>query len=197
MAQSYKCATDIMSAILDQLHTDHIHTAQLLDALENQLERVNRWNMHDFDLMLDMVEYLTQYSDDLHHPRENLIYARLSQRCRDLDDTLIAIVEEHDSIARRGLELRECLMSIRAGAIVSQETVCREFVHYVQTLREHMNIEETKLFPTARALLAPADWTAIEATFADKADPLFGPASEKRYERLWQFLQGELTALAS
>lgn len=185
-----------MSAILDQLHADHIHTARLLDALEVQLDRVNRWNMQDFDLMLDMIDYLTQYSDDLHHPRENLIYARLSQRCRDMDGELIAIVEEHDSIATRGLELRDCLMSIRAGSIVSQETVCREFIHYMQTLREHMNTEESQLFPLARTALTPADWAEIEAAFAERTDPLFGPASEKRYQRLWHFIQGELTAIA-
>lgn len=185
-----------MSDVLDQLHLDHVHTAQLLDALESQLERVNQWNMQDFDLMLDMIEYLTQYSDDLHHPRENLIYARLSKRRRDLDSTLIAIVEEHDSIGEHGLELRDCLMSIRAGAIVSQEKVCAEFIYYVQTLRSHMNTEEAQLFPLARDALTPADWADIDATIAGKVDPLFGSRSEKRYRRLWQFIEAELTDLA-
>jgi hemerythrin-like domain-containing protein len=53
---------------------EHLNFAKLLDILEEQLQRFHTGDEPNYELMLDIMFYMTHYSDLLHHPREDLAF---------------------------------------------------------------------------------------------------------------------------
>ena len=68
--------------------------------------------------MQDIVAYLREYSDQFHHPREDVAFARLAAHCPDLELVLARLGQEHRVIANAGEKLLEMLRAIVGGAIV-------------------------------------------------------------------------------
>jgi hemerythrin-like domain-containing protein len=51
-------------------HADHVNFGRLLNLLEGELRRLHDDRSPDYELMLDIMYYMTHYSDVLHHPKE-------------------------------------------------------------------------------------------------------------------------------
>ncbi len=69
-----------MGTVIDRLHADHANMSSLLDILDRELDVVERAGNANFEIMRDVMHYLTRYSDLVHHPMEDLVYARLAER---------------------------------------------------------------------------------------------------------------------
>ena len=67
-----------METVLSRLQLDHANMSRLLDIVDAQLQLVADAQNADFELMRDILHYLTNYSDAIHHPTEDLLYARLA-----------------------------------------------------------------------------------------------------------------------
>ena len=59
---------------------EHTNFATLLCLLECELERFHKGEPPDYDLMLDIMFYMTHYPDVSHHPKEDLAFARIRER---------------------------------------------------------------------------------------------------------------------
>ena len=76
---------------IDQLHQDHVNTSKLLVLLQKQMDAFDKGDETDFSLMQNIVDYMSEYTDSVHHPKEDLIYAALENRdpsCKNLVDEL-------------------------------------------------------------------------------------------------------------
>lgn len=71
----------------------------------------------NYQLMLDIISYLQDYSDEVHHPREDVAYARLAKRCPAIELTLVRFGQEHRVIAHAGKSLLNLLNEILGGTI--------------------------------------------------------------------------------
>ena len=65
--------------IVAMLHSEHRYMHALLDILEQQVEKLQPGRIADYPLMLDVVDYLSRYPDQYHHPREDLLFASLAR----------------------------------------------------------------------------------------------------------------------
>ncbi len=63
--------------IMKHLNTDHHNVARILNILESQLDRLHQIKPVDFDLMRDVMRYMTHYPDRVHHPLEDLVIQKL------------------------------------------------------------------------------------------------------------------------
>ena len=98
-------------------HTEHVYFNQLLGLLRKQIDVFHGGERPNYELMLDIVGYLRDYSDGFHHPREDAAFARLAKRCPDLELILARLSQEHRVIAHAGEALREpCRRERFAGA---------------------------------------------------------------------------------
>src|SRR5438046_1876506 len=97
-------------------HTEHVYFRRLLELLQNELDTFHRGERPNYELMLDVVAYLRDYSDQFHHPREDVAFARLAQRCPELKLDLARLTQEHHVIARAGETLRQHIEAILGGA---------------------------------------------------------------------------------
>ena len=112
--------------------------------------------------MLDVMHYMTRYPDVLHHPKEDLIFARIKERAGRPVPTIDELAQQHASLRESGRELARDLEDVVNGSISSREHVEAVARAYVTRLRNHMRVEETEILPLAARLLRADDWDAVE-----------------------------------
>ena len=186
-----RCATLIygkafMPHTLALWHAEHVNFARLLNLLDIELALFHGGKSPDYELMLNIMFYMTHYSDVLHHPKEDLVFAKIRERDRGVAATVDKLASQHARLHECGQDLVQQLDDIVNGTISSRASVETVAHEYVGTLRTHMRIEETEILPLAGRLLTNRDWTAIHAAVEHIEDPLFGRHPEKRYLALHQ-----------
>jgi len=175
-------------------HAEHVNFAALLDLLEVQLDRFHRGEAPDYELMLDVMFYMTHYPDVLHHPKEDLAFARIGERDALARQTVEQLSAQHSTLKREGNALVIALDDIVNGSITSREHVEAPGRAYVAAFRRHMSIEETEILPIAAKLLDLDDWAAIESAILQLEDPVFGKAGDERYAALRRHIAREMPA---
>jgi len=163
---------------------EHVNFTRLLDLLGDQLEVFHAGGMPRYELMLDIMYYMTHYSDVLHHPMEDLAFAKIKARNREIAPQVDALIEQHVSLRELGEKLTRDLDGIVNGSIITRERVEASASEYVTHLRNHMRMEETEILPLAAKLLQDKDWSEIDGAIRHIEDPLFGSSAEARYAAL-------------
>jgi hemerythrin-like domain-containing protein len=173
-----------MSGPLAIWHTEHVYFRRLLELLQGELDRFHRGERPNYELMLDIVAYLRDYSDQYHHPREDVAFERLAQRCPDLRLDLARLAQEHRVIARAGETLRQHLEAILGGSLIQRAEVEVAAATYLVYYGNHMAKEDEIVLERAGKALTPEDWRAVKAAVTARPDPIFGEHPEERYQVL-------------
>lgn len=167
-------------------HADHVNFSRLLDLLEDRLRFFHEGGSPEYELMLDIMYYMTHYADALHHPKEDLVFARLKDRAGVAAVKIDQLLEQHVSLKAVGEQLTRDLDDVVNGSIVSREHIESSARAYVTKFRSHMQIEEAEILPLAARVLGHGDWAAIDAEIRHIEDPLFGAKTDARYAALAQ-----------
>ena len=175
-----------MTDVLAVWRAEHLNFAKLLDILEEQLERFHGGEEPNYELMLDIMFYMTHYSDLVHHAREDLAFAKIRERDASAGALVDELARQHALIKECGEELVADLDGIVNGSILSRERVEVPGRDYIANFRSHMQREEDEMLPLAAMLLRERDWSAIESAIRHREDPLFGSRAEQRYAALRQ-----------
>ncbi len=173
-----------MSDSIAVWRAEHANFATLLDLLEGQLDLFHKGGSPDYELMLDIMFYLTHYSDVLHHPKEDLAFARIKEHEVHARPIVDELTEQHVHLKEFGDALVRALDDIVNGSITPRERVEVPGRAYIADFRNHMLKEETAILPLAAKLLREGDWAAIDAAIRHIDDPLFGKNVEERYAAL-------------
>jgi len=175
-------------------HAEHVNFAKLLDLLEGELDLFHQDDSPDYEMMLDIMFYMTHYPDVLHHPKEDLAFARIKEREVSARPVVDELTEQHERLKERGNALVHALDDIVNGSITSREHVEAHGRAYVSDFRKHMQTEEAAILPLAAKLLRSRDWAAIDAAIRHFDDPLFGKNGEQRYAALRRQIASEARA---
>lgn len=173
-----------MADPLAEWHDEHVRFGQLLDVLEAQLARFRAGEDPDYDLLREVMHYLSHFADRVHHPRENTAFTLLAEREPAMRLPVNRLLQEHRVIAAVGDELRRRLDEIAVDAVLERGLVEAIAATYLLYYRHHLATEETEILPRAAQLLTPQDWAAVAAAVPAGPDPLFGPDFDARYENL-------------
>jgi len=173
-----------MPNTLDLWHAEHVNFSRLLTLLDNQLALFHGGKRPDYELMLNIMFYMTHYSDVLHHPKEDLVFAKIRERDQTVAGTVDELSAQHELLHKNGRDLVRHLEDIVNDTISSRETVEEVARAYVSTMRSHIRIEESEILPLADSMLTVQDWKAIHAAVEHIEDPLFGKHPEARYVAL-------------
>lgn len=170
--------------IMRELREDHRNMAMVLDLLDDAVREASSGGDPDFELIDEIMRYMTVYPDAVHHPKENVVYAQLREKRPDLADDLDDVPADHRDIAELGSALRDDVEAINAGAAVRRKKFIEDTSGYVNRLREHMGWEERDLFRRIDAMLdADAQEFDVEE-FEHIKDPVFELEIEAGFRRL-------------
>lgn len=165
-------------------HTEHVYFNRLLGLLHKQVDVFHTGERPNYELMLDIIAYLREFSDRFHHPREDAAFDRLAARCPDMKPALDRLRQEHRIIAHAGETLLEHLRAILGGAIVPRAEIEVAAATYLVYYGNHIAKEEEDVLTRAAQTLTPEDWEAVRAAAPAGHDPLFGDHPEERYREL-------------
>lgn len=165
-------------------HTEHVYFNQLLRLLHKQVDVFHTSERPNYELMMDIVSYLRDYSDRVHHPREDVAFARLAKRCPDLALMLARLGQEHRVIAQAGETLLKALQAILGGAIIARGELEVAAATYLVYYGNHIAKEEEDVLARAAKELTREDWEAVRAAVPALLDPLFDGDPQERYREL-------------
>lgn len=180
-----------MSTIMEQLKSDHINISRLLVTLEEQMDIVHDERNADFELVHDILVYMTHYPDHTHHPMEDLVFQKLSNYDSTARSVVSQLGREHAGLAKKGLRFLEMLRHVVDGALVEREVLENTGRDYIEFLRSHMAIEESDAFPRAERALSDEDWEDVASSIEARMDPVFGPVIADDFRSLYDYIQRE------
>lgn len=178
-----------MSRILDQLHSDHVNVARLLDYIEQQLSHLDDGEPINAAMMYVVMHYMTHYPDIFHHPREDKVFAVLRKQDESIVPVLDKLQAEHVELAELGEELLSLFEAKRDGEPVNDDYVVQATRNYLELHRSHMDMEESRVFPMARILLSEVELGKVDQQVKLREDPLFGEVTETVYSVLLRALE--------
>jgi acetyl esterase/lipase/hemerythrin-like domain-containing protein len=165
-------------AILDE----HKYIARLLLLLQDQIAAIEHHGEVDYDTIGGVMRYMVNIPDVFHHPKEDLIFERMSGSDEELAGTIQQLREGHRAIVASGRSLLEKATTAAAsGKPGDLRELCNDLRHYVKGLREHMETEETRVFVPAVAQLSSADWRDIDRLIKPVLDPVFSDTVAEEY----------------
>ena len=173
--------------MLDILHQDHINIAKLLNVLRDILAAIRSEKPVHFNLLRDVLSYLREVADTHHHPREDLIYEYFTTyRCSDPSIVTTVLKEQHKQIVRKGEDLQELVAMILMDAVIPLDSVATALEQFVALQQQHLDYEESTIFPLLRRSLTEDDWRHLEHNWMHMTedDPLFGREVKERYKDL-------------
>lgn len=160
------------------LELEHRRLRQVLGAIEHELDQAAEHREFEADIIRQALAYLSEYPDRCHHPKEDLIAARLTKalgKGRESDDleaehqALHDLTEEAVHAVSVGVDASETLDSLR---------------QYVSAYRQHIQEENEHFFPTVIHTLSQRDLDEIDFQVFDSPDPIFDTAVEGQYSVL-------------
>ncbi len=181
--------TNDVEQLMNGLRGDHRNMVMLLDLLEAEINRLATSGEPDYDLLRDIMLYVTEYPDVVHHPKEDIIYRQLKSLRPEIHTDLECVETDHQYIEESGRKLRNGIEAISIGANLNREELIEKFYHYMDQHREHMYWEEINLFSLADELQHYGDWSEVVLANNEISDPLFGSRVEHKYRRLLAKIQ--------
>ena len=178
-----------LADILIDLREDHRNMAIMLDLLERETGRIRDGEKPDYELIHDIMRYMTVYSDAVHHPKEDILYSTMSEERPELATGLERVGPEHVELAELGEKLRNDIEAIACGAAITRNHVVTDTMSYVERLRQHMDWEEGDLFKRADALVEAEEEMFVDISRLNELDPVFGPEREHSFANLLEHIK--------
>ena len=146
------------------LRDDHAGLSRVLREIDAQQSALRSSPETARPVLVEAMRYLLVYQHSVHHPREDLLFARIRDREPLLYRNMHRLLQEHrigqeraESLARElARRQRPAQLRGRAGVRLS-----KQLQDYVQRTREHMRREEAVFYTGSARVLRASDWAAI------------------------------------
>ena len=165
-------------------HGEHMRFSRLLDFLDRQMSAFHSGEDPDYGLMRDAIQYLHDYGDRYHHPREDFAFRHLVRHDAGFQSTVNQLLQEHRAIAVAGEALLHLLDEIIEDATITRAKVEAAAALYFGYYRGHVATEEREVLPLAAKLLTPEDWADVAAAVPYMPDPMVGDEIAAQYRQL-------------
>jgi len=173
-----------MTRMIELLRQEHHDIEQLLDVLEHEIKVFDRRERPDYELIQGIIDYFQDYPDCCHHPKEDMIFARLKARDPVAAKRIGDVDAEHRQETERLDRVAAVVRNVLLDREILRETFGKVMRDFIDHQRRHMAMEERTLFPAAANALRPEDWQEIDSKWNDKTTTLFDVAIEEKYHSL-------------
>lgn len=167
---------------------EHVAISAVLFSLRFLVRRVeSEGGNPDFRLLRAMMDYIVDFPERLHHPKEN---EYLFRRVREREPAAAALIDELEAEHARGDrlidELKAALLRYEREGHSAFPEFKRAVDDYADFHWDHMRKEEDHLLPLAEKSLTEEDWDAVGEAFRLNDNPLFGLKPKEHAEELFQ-----------
>jgi branched-chain amino acid transport system ATP-binding protein len=174
-----------MSHALRTITGEHRNLWRLTSFIAEMADEIERGTRPDPRLFGAVFDYLENYVNRMHHPKED---AHLFRLFRLRAPHLVAVIEEleadHSANPERLVALRRHLLAGTASDAAAR-AFAGELRETVAAIKNHMAKEERELLAVAESVLLAEDFAELDAAFADNDDPLFGEKAQAEFRELY------------
>lgn len=175
--------------MLARLLNEHDHIIKTLNLLERQFLDLCRGGTPDYSLMRSILVYIQEYPNEAHHPLEDMIFSILIKRI-DKNKFIQKLITDHTEMEAVTRELRISLETLKTGD-VSMEKLKKQLTTFLIRQRQHLYIEEIKVYPLINNTLTDKDWKHIQSVVPQLDDPIFGNRTQSDYELLYREIENK------
>ncbi len=139
-------------------------------------------------LFAEAIDYVVNFQNVYHHPREEIMFAKVAEKSKRLSEAAAALSREHNGTAQAGEELLTLLESVSSDSShrADRTQLSQKLEGFARSMRKHISKEEELLYSQAWAELSAEDWdTLMESVTA--IDPLEDD-EESRYPLLAEYV---------
>jgi hemerythrin-like domain-containing protein len=177
-----------MHRLLERLHRDHQNLEKVLTLLSTQLDHFFAGRESNFDLKIELLEYLETYADQGHHPLENLIFDTARKRLGEDSEIFDRLQHQHDGLVQLTRTFRNSLENILQGGVMPRDELEVQGREYVALQRQHLKLEEQEAFPLLDEAMTGDDWEHVLANMPRHDDPVFEAPDKVRFQTLFEYL---------
>lgn len=178
--------------VIDELQRDHVNLGRLLEILDRKIIKLKSGHHPNFNLMADVVDYIANYAEAYHHPREDKIYAHFKGRDAQLDQALSDCETQHVELRGNAENLLGVVDDILHDAVIPMDEFITQLERFVENEKSHIRMEEISVFPLIRDVATDPDWERASALAPAVNDPLFGERLVEEYRNLYQQLLDDI-----
>jgi hemerythrin-like domain-containing protein len=168
------------------IREEHTAIAAVLHGLEYVVDKIEQGAPPNFRLLHAMLEYIVEYPERCHHPKENrclfkVLRSRNPGAARLIDD----LEAEHVRADELLKVLSQTLAQYQSGGRVALRAFSQAVATYAEFHWQHMTKEEDVLIPIAKKSLTDTDWKGIAEAFLQNDNPLVGLKPKEHFAQLF------------
>lgn len=172
------------------LRKDHARFSRVLSMIGRDARRLINESEAVLPLFQEAVDYIVNFQNRYHHPREEVMFKKLADADPSLRKTAKKLAREHHAVDRIG-ESIQAVLKRAASAGTSRESrrrLAEKLERFAEEMRSHIREEEELLYSRVWGEFSDEDWQQI-ADIAPPDDPL-GRAQSRRYPLLAKYVDG-------
>lgn len=169
---------------------EHGHIRSMLSCFKVQIDRFERAEDPDYEILGGSIAYCNDYLDRWHHPHEDALLHLLQRRAPSEASACAELEDQHAGLARTTRALVKIFEAVQRDAPFVRGDLVEQGRTLLHDYDQHLDWEETHFFPVVTEKLRPEDWREIAPRFADAVDPLAASPIDDRYQALFTAIGG-------
>ncbi len=177
--------------MLERIRREHGYMNRLLAILRRKHQLLEEDKGINYSLVREIVDYLANHSEAVHHPKEDLIYHYYVEKYGNQED-VADLEQDHKALAASTHEFLDLIEMILQDAVVPQDIVKERLAQFVREQKQHLELEEKQVLPLINDTFTETDWQYVEGMWdGSDDDPVFGDTIADRYKQLAERVRQE------
>jgi hemerythrin-like domain-containing protein len=182
--------TDVTAVMVEE----HKLILRMIALLEKNVELLEAGRFADWTFFIDGVDFIRNFADRFHHAKEEdvLFKALVANGMPEQNSPVAAMLLAHDQgrVFVRGME--QAAQRSLAGEPAPVAEIAENARGYIALLRDHIDKEDTILYPLAERILPETLRPAMVAAYAEAEAKT--PGLEVKYQRLVESYEAKQAA---
>jgi len=170
--------------VIDELRSEHRTMTAMFAVIDEEMEAFAAGGAPDFERLLAAVEYCHAYPGAKHHPKEDVVFQRLTLLDAETAHKIGDLEAEHEILGNYTRRFKSAIERVLSQENINRDELMTLAEEYSEFLRRHMHAEETVFFPAALDSFTDEDWRAVDDAIAQMAHTDLDPAIEARFQKL-------------
>ena len=174
--------------LVEQIKYDHISISRILFIMERELYRMNSADDPDYGLLADCMRYMVEYTDLVHHPKEDAVIDCISKKTAGFKKLTDEIKFQHESIGKLSNRFYDLVKQAKLESCGDNKNISEEGLHYIYLQRKHIDLEEGRFLRDVRKFLLNDDYVKINQQYETYRDPQLSDEFEVEFSHLYKTL---------
>ncbi|MGX1925779.1 hemerythrin domain-containing protein [Vibrio sp. NH-7] len=170
--------------MIERIRREHGYMVRLLAVLKQKMAQLENEQAINYSLLYEIVAYLAEHSERVHHPKEDIIYQYYLDKFGHLE-SIENLEAEHKQLSEKTHEFLATVEMILQDAVVPQDIFLEQLKEFIGSQYQHLDMEERSVLPIILRNFTVKDWQAVEAMWSvNEDDPVFGETIAEQYQQL-------------